>query len=95
MLDLSGQSVFTAVMSVLKAGNEFAAYLFYTVSDVESGSFDSAAFQNPSGRNNQVLSHFSVYWSSDTAPIPLPDAALLIPTGVADVCSCGSRARVA
>lgn len=94
-LDTAPIAGFDSALIVLKGSNNMAAYLFTNVLDVASGSFNMGAFPNPSGKNNQDLSNFSVYVSGDLAPIPLPGAAWLMLTGLAGFFGFRARRRKA
>lgn len=68
-----------SVMFIMKGGPSFSAFLMNT--SILSGSWDNLSMFNGGGRNAD-LSHWSVYATSNPAPIPLPAAGVLLITAL-------------
>lgn len=69
---ISNPDNYTSVFMTLKAGNSFAAFLL-----------DAATFMSGTWSSTRDLSHASIYYRGQPAPIPLPASGVLLLAGLA------------
>ncbi|MEE9330380.1 MAG: VPLPA-CTERM sorting domain-containing protein [Parvularculaceae bacterium] len=71
---------YTQIMIILKAGNEYAAYLIDATS--LSGLWTTAGILTNNAGAPRDISHISVYFAGDPSAVPLPAAFFLFLTGM-------------